>query len=95
MAANKLDATDEQIEFPILYTNAKTGLAKTQLNENSANLQPLFDAILTKVPGPTADDEHIPQFLVTNLDYDPYVGQVAIGRLNNGILAVNKQAPNK
>ncbi|MEC9456139.1 MAG: GTP-binding protein, partial [Candidatus Neomarinimicrobiota bacterium] len=86
-----LDATDEQIEFPILYTNAKTGLAKTQLNENSANLQPLFDAILTKVPGPTADDEHIPQFLVTNLDYDPYVGQVAIGRLNNGILAVNKQ----
>ena len=86
-----LDATDEQIEFPILYTNAKTGLAKTQLNENSANLQPLFDAILTKVPGPVADDEHIPQFLVTNLDYDPYVGQVAIGRLNNGILAVNKQ----
>jgi len=86
-----LDATEEQIEFPILYTNAKIGLAKTKLNDNSSNLQPLFDAILTKVPGPLADDKHIPQFLVTNLDYDPYLGQVAIGRLNNGIIGVNKQ----
>ncbi|MBC8215712.1 MAG: translational GTPase TypA [Candidatus Marinimicrobia bacterium] len=85
-----LEATDEQIEFPILYTNAKTGVAHNELNDNSDDLNPLFETILTKIPGPTADDNHIPQFLITNLDYDSYVGQVAIGRLNNGTLEMNK-----
>ncbi len=84
-----LDATDEQIEFPILYSNAKEGVAHFELDDESTNLEPLFDSILTKIPGPIADDNHTPQFLVTNLDYDPYVGQVAIGRLNNGTLEMN------
>ena len=81
-----LDATDEQIEFPILYANAKEGVAHFELEDSSTNLDPLFETILAKIPGPVADDSHTPQFLVTNLDYDPYVGQVAIGRLNNGTL---------
>ena len=84
-----LDATDEQIEFPILYTNAKEGVAHIKLDDKSTNLEPLFDSILSKIPGPVADDNYTPQFLVTNLDYDSYVGQIAIGRLNNGTLEMN------
>ena len=85
-----LDATDEQIEFPILYTNAKEGIAHEKLNDGSTTLQPLFDTILAQIKGPIADDTKKPQFLITNLDYDSYVGQVAIGRLNNGILEMNQ-----
>ena len=85
-----LDATDEQIEFPILYTNAKKGIAHAELGDDSTSLQPLFDTILSRISGPIADDMHTPQFLIANLDYDPYVGQVAIGRLNNGILEMNQ-----
>jgi GTP-binding protein len=84
-----LDATDEQIEFPILYTNAKEGIAHLELDDGSTTLKPLFDTILSQIEGPIADDACKPQFLITNLDYDPYVGQVAIGRLNHGILEMN------
>ncbi|MBC8345436.1 MAG: translational GTPase TypA [Candidatus Marinimicrobia bacterium] len=85
-----LDATEEQIEFPILYTNAKAGIAHNELDDDSSDLTPLFNSILENIKGPVADDNHTTQFLVTNLDYDPYVGQVAIGRLNNGLLEMNK-----
>ena len=85
-----LDATEEQIEFPILYTNAKAGIAHNELDDDSKDLTPLFNAILEHIKGPVADDNYTPQFLVTNLDYDPYVGQVAIGRLNNGKLEMNQ-----
>ncbi len=84
-----LDANDEQIDFPVLYTNAKEGISHKELNSNSTNLEPLFDTILSRIKGPIADDNEVPQFLVTNLDYDHYVGQIAIGRLNNGILKMN------
>ncbi len=85
-----LDATEEQIEFPILYTNAKLGVAHTKPGDHSINLQPLFDTIVSKIPGPEADDEKPPQLLITNLDYDSYVGQIAVGRLANGVLEMNK-----
>jgi len=85
-----LDATDEQIEFPILYTNAKIGVAHEELNDNSTDLKPLFNTILEEIPGPEADDNATPQFLITNLDYDSFVGQVAIGRLVNGTLRMNQ-----
>ena len=85
-----LDATEEQIEFPILYTNAKEGVAHKTMGDDSTDLHPLFETIIEKIPGPIANDDHVPQFLVTNLDYDPYVGKIAIGRLNNGILEMNK-----
>ena len=86
-----LDATDEQIEFPIIYTNAKDGIAHTELGDDSNSLTPLLNLILDKIEGPIASDEHSPQFLITNLAYDPYVGQVAIGRLGNGTLELNKR----
>jgi GTP-binding protein len=85
-----LDAADEQIEFKILYTISKTGVAHYELGDDSTDLRPLFDTILSEIPGPEADDEAEPQFLVTNLDYDSYVGQIAIGRLSNGILELRK-----
>ena len=85
-----LDATDEQIEFPILYTNAKKGISHAELGDDSTSLQPLFNTILSRISGPVADDKHTPQFLIANLDYDSYVGQVAIGRLNNGLLEMNQ-----
>jgi GTP-binding protein len=85
-----LDAGDHQIEFPILYTNAKIGIAHKTLDDNSTDLRPLFDTILSYIPGPEADDEHVPQLLITNLDYDSYVGQIGIGRLWNGVLEINQ-----
>ncbi len=85
-----LDANEEQIDFPILYTNARLGVAHKVLGDDSTDLQPLFDAILQEIPGPEANDAAVPQFLVTNLDYDSYVGQIAIGRLANGTLNMNQ-----
>jgi len=86
-----LDATEKQIEFPIIYTNAKEGIAHLELDDGSKDLTPLFELIITKFPGPEVDDDSITQFLITNIDYDSYVGQVAIGRLNNGSIYRNKQ----
>jgi GTP-binding protein len=85
-----LDAGEEQIEFPILFTNARTGVAHEKLGDDSTDLGPLFETILGTIPGPEAHDDNIPQLLVTNLDYDPYVGQVAIGRLDSGRLEMNR-----
>ena len=85
-----LDATEQQIGFPILYTNAKLGVAHRTQGDDSTDLRPLFDTILTEIPGAEGADDALPQFLVTNLDYDSYVGQIAIGRLMNGILEMNK-----
>jgi GTP-binding protein len=86
-----LDATDEQINFKIIYTNAKAGIAHRELDDGSTNLLPLFDTIINSIPGPTYTPDEVTQFLVTNLDYDNYVGQIAIGRLENGTLELNKQ----
>jgi GTP-binding protein len=86
-----VDATDEQIDFPILYTIGKDGIAKYNLEDESPDLKPLFDTIIEKIPGPTADDSVETQFLAASLDYDNYVGQIAIGRVWNGLLEMNKQ----
>ncbi len=86
-----VDATDEQIDFPILYTIGKDGIAKYNLEDESTDLKPLFDTIINKIPGPTADDSHETQFLAASLDYDNYVGQIAIGRVWNGLIEMNKQ----
>jgi GTP-binding protein len=84
-----LGAEENQIEFPILYTNAKIGVSHKKLGDDSADLQPLLQTIIEHIPSPRGNDEAITQFLVTNLDYDPYVGQIAIGRLQSGKLEMN------
>jgi len=86
-----LDANDKQIEFPIIYTNAKDGVAHQELDDNSKDLTPLFDLIINTFSGPEADDDFNTQFLITSIDYDSYVGQIAIGRLNNGSIHRNKE----
>ncbi|MDG1990770.1 MAG: translational GTPase TypA [Dehalococcoidia bacterium] len=86
----ELDANEEQIEFPIIYTNAKQGIAHLELGDGSTDLTPLFDTLINNFQGPIADDSYVSQFLITNLTYDPYVGQIAIGRLSNGILTTAK-----
>ncbi|MBN1996074.1 GTP-binding protein, partial [candidate division KSB1 bacterium] len=78
-----LDASEDQIEFLILYTNAKQGIAHNKIDDDSTDLRPLFEAIVNNIPAPDGDDSAVPQFMVTNLDYDPYVGQIAVGRLWN------------
>tara|TARA_A100000164_G_scaffold367328_1_gene389183 strand:- start:2185 stop:3975 length:1791 start_codon:yes stop_codon:yes gene_type:complete len=86
-----LDANDEQIEFPIIYTNAKDGIAMHNIGDESSNLDPLFKLIVEYFEGPNTLDNGTTQFLITNLAYDPYVGQIAIGRLDSGVLDISKQ----
>lgn len=83
-----LDATEEQLEFPIVYTNAKSGIAKLNLDEDSEDLRPLFDLILKTIPPPEGDEDAVLQLLVTNIDYNDYVGRLAIGRIFSGKVKV-------
>ena len=85
-----LDASDKQIEFPIIYSNAKQGIAHNNLEDGSTDLTPLFESIIDNIKGPKVSDNSTSQFLITSLDYDSYVGQIAVGRLNNGALSMNK-----
>lgn len=86
----ELDANEEQIEFPIIYTNAKIGAAHNEIDDSSNKLTPLFDQIVSSIPGPEVGDGSITQFLITNLDYDNYVGRLAIGRMMCGELESNR-----
>ena len=82
-----LDATEDQLDFPVIYTNARLGIAKMDPEETSpADLRPLFEAILKHIPPPTGDPDGILQLLVANLDYSDYLGRLAIGRVFNGTL---------
>ncbi len=82
-----LDATEEQLEFPVLYCNARKGLCRRTADGPDEPLVPLFDEILRTIPPPRYDPASPLQFLVTTLDYDDYVGRLAIGRVVNGRMA--------
>lgn len=86
-----LDAGEDQLEFPIIYTNAKEGVAKASLDDPSENLQPLFEAILAHIPAPAGDCEAALQLLVANLDYSDYLGRLAIGRVFSGTLRLGDE----
>ncbi len=79
-----LDATEEQLEFPIVYTNAKLGIAKLHPDEETKDLRHLFELILAAVPAPEGDGGGPLKLLVTNIDYNDYVGRLAIGRIFSG-----------
>jgi len=79
-----LDAHEDQIDFPVLYTNAKTGTASTDIRGGGENLQPLFEAIVKTIPPPKGDLAGPLQILVANLDYSDYLGRLAIARVFNG-----------
>src|ERR1700689_5459073 len=81
-----LDATEDQLDFPILYTIAKTGVAKKSLEDESTDLRPLFESILQNIPPPVGDPDGVFQMLIANLDYSDYLGRLGIGRVFNGTL---------
>ena len=84
----ELKATDEQLDFPIIYTSAKNGFAMRELHEKSEDMTPLFQAIVQHVPPPTVSSEPFFQMLVSNLDYSDYVGRIALGRIVSGRVTV-------
>src|SRR5579864_3025771 len=81
-----LDATEDQLDFPVLYSNARAGVAKRSMEDESENLRPLFEAILQHIPEPAGDPDSVLQMLVANLDYSDYLGRLAIGRVFEGTL---------
>ena len=83
-----LDATEEQLDFPVLYTSARAGTSSTDAAQQSADLRPLFDAVVDSVPPPRGDAEAPLQMLVANLDSSDYLGRIAIGRIFNGRVKV-------
>ena len=83
-----LDATEEQIEFPVLYTSGRAGTATTDLAVPGTDLRPLFDAIMSHVPPPAGDPSAPLQMLVANLDSSDYLGRIAIGRIFRGSVKV-------
>jgi GTP-binding protein len=86
-----LDATDEQIDFPVLYAVSRDGVAKRSLDDDSRTLRPLFDQIVETIPAPRQIRDDSLQLLVANLDYNEYVGRLAIGRIFSGEIKVGDQ----
>ena len=86
-----LDAREEQLEFPVLYTNAKAGTTSLSVDKPGADLQPLFEAILETIPLPAGDSAAALQVLVANLDYSDYLGRLAIARVFNGTLRTGEE----
>ena len=86
-----LDATEDQLEFPVLFAIGRDGIAKNELEDESTNLFPLFDTILEELPAPKHSEEEPFQMLVADLDFSDYLGKLAIGRVANGIVKKNEQ----
>ena len=86
-----LDATDEQIEFPVFYACAKEGYAHTENKAEPGDLTCIFDGILNHIPAPKGTADGTPQVLITQLGHDPYLGRLAIGRVMNGTLCRNQE----
>jgi GTP-binding protein len=85
-----LDANDEQLEFPVVYANARAGTARLSIDDPGEDLVPLFELILTSLPGPEIDDLAPTRFQANNLDYDDYVGRLALGRIHTGELVAGE-----
>jgi GTP-binding protein len=85
-----LEAGEEQLDFPVLYTNARAGCATAQPGAQGADLGPLFEAIIAYLPAPEISPKESPQFQVNNLDYDDYVGRLAIGRVKAGTIVAGE-----
>lgn len=87
----ELEAADWQLEFPVIYADARRGIAVTDYKETGSSLQPLFELITLEIPPPVADPDGSLQLQINTLDYDDYVGRVAIGRIRNGYVEAGRQ----
>jgi len=88
----ELGADDDQLEFPVVYASSREGFAVCDLYGERKDLKPLFDVIIEKVPAPKGDMNGTLQLLVSNVDYDEYVGRIAIGRVDRGSIKLGQQA---
>ncbi len=86
----ELDADEHQLDCPFVYASAKSGIATLTLEDEPANMQPLFDTILSYIPAPEGDPDKNVQVLISTIDYNEYVGRIGIGKVDNGILRVNQ-----
>lgn len=86
----ELNANEYQLEFPVVYASGKEGFAQKELNEKNNDMGPLFDAILEHVPEPEGSKEEPLQFLISNIEYDNFVGKIAVGKVHNGIIKKNQ-----
>ena len=84
-----LDATEDQLEFPVLFTNAREGYARISMDDDSTDLEPLFETIVKTIPAPVYEPDDVLQLLVANIDYDNYIGRLAIGRIFSGTVKVD------
>ena len=82
----ELNANDDQLEFPVIYASAKNGIAKMSMEEESDNITCIFDTIIKYIPAPNCEIEGPAQMLVSNIDYDDYLGRIAIGRIERGTI---------
>ena len=88
----ELDAAEEQLDFPVVYASAKAGTASVKLEDEMTDITPLFDAIIEHVPAPEGEPEGPLQMLVSSIDYDDYLGRIAIGRIERGMAQRNMAA---
>ena len=84
----ELDANDEQLDFPVVFASAKNGIAKLDLNDPDGDFTCIFETIIKTIKAPNCDEEGPAQMLVSNIDYDDYVGRIAVGRLERGVIKV-------
>ena len=87
----ELDATDEQLDFPVVYASAKQGISKLNMSDPDSDMTPLFETIIKTIDAPKCDEEGPAQMLVSNIDYDDYVGRIAVGRVERGEIKTGMQ----
>lgn len=87
----ELEADDDQLDFPVVYASARDGIAKLSMDDEGKDMQPLFEVLLKEIPAPQGDIDGPLQFMVTTLDYDDYVGKIAVGRIVRGRMKTNQQ----
>ena len=86
-----LNATDEQLNFEVVYASAKSGFAKHKMEDKDENMLPLFETIINTVPEPKGDDKEPLQLLISNIDYDEYTGRIGVGRIERGVINSGEQ----
>ena len=87
----ELEANDDQLDFPVVYASARDGIAKASMEDDSTDMTALFDVLIKEIPAPQGDIDGPLQFMVTTLDYDDFVGKIAVGRIVRGRMKTNQQ----
>ena len=88
----ELGADDDQLEFPVVYASAREGVSSFDANEKGEDMKPLFESIIAEIPAPEGDADAPLQLLVSNIEYDEYVGRIGIGRVERGTIKTGQQA---